>query len=303
MNFREAMTIFGLNPRDIVADGRWYRCSTADHPQKKNGCYMLRPCASRGYFRNYALDDEWNEWHDDRPMTPEQRKRADVELAAARRREAERRMRAVRQMRAYWGDLRPLRGEQHPYLEGKGLSMMGCNGLRVDGDLLVIPAVHRGALVSLQTITPDGEKRYRFGCSIKGAAYALTRPRAVLTCLAEGFATGLAIYQSLPQSSVVVCFDAGNMVQVATEMKLRGMTVVCADNDWETARRTGINTGIEKGRSAAAVLGCGVAYPEGVEGSDWADALAEWGERGPSRLRMEIMRHARPAMALTGDGA
>jgi putative DNA primase/helicase len=102
---------------------------------------------------------------------------------------------------------------------------------------------------------------------------------------------------------VVVCFDAGNMVQVATEMKLRGMTVVCADNDWEAAGRTGINTGIEKGRSAAAVLGCGVAYPEGIEGSDWADALAEWGERGPSKLRMEIMRRVRPAMALTGDGA
>jgi putative DNA primase/helicase len=297
MNFREAMTAYGLNPRDIVADGRWYRCSTADHPKKKNGCYLLRPCGSRGYFRNYALDDEWREWHDDQPMTLAQRVRADFELAAARRREAERRMRAVRQMRAYWGDLSPLRGVQHPYLEGKGLPMMGCTGLRVDGDLLVIPAMRRGALVSLQTITPAGEKRYRHGCQIRGASCALTRPRATLSCLVEGFATGLAVYQSLPQSSVVVCFDAGNMVQVATEMNLLGMTVVCADNDWETAGRTGINTGVEKGCSAAEALGCGVAYPEGIGGSDWADALAEWGERGPHWLRMEIMRRARAVFA------
>jgi phage/plasmid primase-like uncharacterized protein len=295
MNFRDAMTACGLIPRDIVADGRWYRCSTADHPKKKNGCYLLRPCGSRGYFRNYALDDEWHEWHDDKPMTPAQGKRVQIELASARRREAERRMRAVRQMRAYWGNLAPLRGVQHPYLDRKGLSMMGCTGLRADGELLVIPAMRRGALVSLQTITPAGEKRYRYGCPIKGASCALTRAGAVLTCLAEGFATGLAIYQSLPQSSVIVCFDAGNMVQVATETKLCGMAVVCADNDWETAGRTGINTGVQKGRSAAEVLRCGVAWPEGIEGSDWADALAEWGERGPHRLRMQIMRHARIA--------
>jgi phage/plasmid primase-like uncharacterized protein len=197
-------------------------------------------------------------------------------------------------MRAYWSGLAPLR-DGHPYLEDKGLSMMGCAGLRADGGLLVIPAMRCGALVSLQTITPAGEKKYRHGCSMKGAAYALTRPGAVLTCLAEGFATGLAIYQSLREASVLVCFDAANMVHVAAAMKLRGMGVVCADNDWATAEQTGINTGIQKGTAAAQAMGCGLAYPQGIEGSDWADAKREWGDRGPARLRMEIMGHARYA--------
>ena len=49
-----------------------------------------------------------------------------------------------------------------------------------------------------------------------------------------------------------------------TAAKLRGMAVVCADNDWQTAGRTGINTGVQKGRSAAEALRCGVAYPDGI---------------------------------------
>ena len=77
------------------------------------------------------------------------------------------------------------------------------------------------------------------------------------------------------------------------EMKLRGMAVVCADNDWQTAERIGVNTGVQKGSAAAESLKCGVAYPEGIAGTDWADALLEWGESGRHRLRMEIMRHAR----------
>lgn len=296
MDFRQTMIASGLTPRAIAPDGRWYRCPTVDHPRKRNGAYMLRACGTRGFFKNYALDDGWNEWREDKPLTLAQRKQADAELAAANKREAERRAVANKQMRAYWNTLKPLR-QGHPYLDGKRLSALGCTGLRVDGDLLVIPAMRAGCLTSLQTITPEGEKKYRAGCSIKGASYVLARKGAVVTCLAEGFATGLAIYQAIPQASVVVCFDAGNMVTVAQEMKLRGMAVVCADNDWETEKRIGTNTGIQKGRAAADALKCGMAYPQGIEGSDWADALLEWGESGPSKLRMEIMRQARPVFA------
>lgn len=292
MNFRDAMIEAGLYPQDIVPDGRWYRCATEDHPHKKNGCYLLRPGGARGYFKNFALDDEWHEWRAEGRMTLTQCRRAQAELVAIRQREAERRVRALKQMRAYWHGLPSLRGT-HPYLDRKGLSMMGCAGLRVDGELLVIPALHRGALVSLKTISPSGEKRYCTGCSIKGATHTLTRADEPLTCLVEGFATGLAIFQSLPQSSVIVCFDAANMVRVAAATRLRGMVVVCADNDWRTAERIGVNPGVEKGRRAARALRCDLAYPEGIEGSDWADALAEWGSKGPQRLRMEITRHAR----------
>ena len=84
---------------------------------------------------------------------------------------------------------------------------------------------------------------------------------------------------------VIVCFDAGNLVKVASQFKARGLTVVCADNDGKSAT----NTGIDKGRQAAEAIGCGVAYPEGIDGTDWADALLE---RGPARVRLGVMRGA-----------
>lgn len=291
MTFYNTLLAFGLRPKQVVADGKFYRCSTDDKPKRKNGAYVLHPSGLRGYWHNYATDEGWNEWRDSRPVTPAHQRRIDSEAAAFRKAEYQRKQAAIASMRKYFASLQPLRNG-HPYLEAKGLSMMGCTGLKVDGDLLVIPASAGGNLMSLQTITPDGEKKYRYGCPISGAAYQITRKSATVTCLAEGFATGLAVYQSIPNANVIVCFDAGNLPKVASLCSMRGMTVVCADNDWETEQRTGANTGVIRGKAAAEAIGCGLAYPEGIAGTDWADALIEWGEVGAGKLRMEILRKA-----------
>ena len=190
----------------------------------------------------------------------------------------------------------PILTDWHAYIKRKGLTLQGCKGLRIDGDDLVIPMYRDGALVSLQNISMDGEKLYRAGCPTKGASFVMSRSRSAVTCLVEGFATGLAVFQTVPNSSVVVCFDAQNLLAVAQDLKVRGMAVVCADNDWETEAAKGINKGVENGRKAAGMIGCGIAYPEGIRGSDWADALQEWGDRGAARVRMQIMKGAKPVL-------
>lgn len=288
MSFMAAMISAGLRPHDVVADGRWRRCPTEDKPRKKNGCYLLDPSGRRGVFKNYALDADWHRWQDD-TVTPAQAAEIERRAAELRRREQRKRIAAIEAMRAYFATLPPLRGG-HQYLFDKGLSMRGCGDLRADGDLLVIPMFRGCALMSYQTITPSGEKKYRYGCPIRGSAYILGRREPTVTCLCEGFATGLAIYQSMDSARVVVCFDAGNMVNVAREIDVRGLVVVCADNDWQTEQRIGANPGMQKGRDAAQAIGCGVAAPDGIEGSDWADALKEgWSQ---ARVRIEIMRGA-----------
>lgn len=294
MSFTDALRAAGLRPRTVVADGRWHRCPTDDKPRKRNGCYLLDISGTRGVWRNYATDIDWGHWSDDNaPVNAAKRAADDRRLAELRQREAQWRAKCLAQMRRYYAGLPRLNGG-HPYLEGKKLTVQGCAALRLDGDLLVIPAIRDGALMSVQTISPTGEKKYATGCPIKGASLVLDRDRSMLTCLVEGFATGLAIYQSLPGARVVICFDAGNLVAVAETYRAAGMHVVCADNDHETAARMGVNPGVEKGRRAAESIGCGLAYPEGIKGSDWADALIEWADRGAARLRMEITRHARP---------
>lgn len=269
--------------------GVWRRYKTVDHPRKKNG--SVKFMGDIGFVRNFATMDETAIWRPDgaQPIAFD-----DARIKALRKYEDQQRWKAIVRMREYFADLPRLQGG-HPYLERKGLSMRGCSVLRRDGDDLAIPMYRNGFLFSVQTISPDGEKRYRAGCPMRGCSLTLRGTQScTVVCLTEGFATGLAVYQSIPNAAVVVCFDAGNMVEVARHLNVSGLTVVCADNDHGTALRSGVNPGLEKGRQAAESLGCGVAYPEGIKGSDWADLLLELGlEKGPPRLRMDIMRGAR----------
>ncbi|SAL09370.1 virulence-associated E family protein [Caballeronia udeis] len=292
MTFERALIDHGLLPRRIEADGKWYRCPTADKPKKRNGAYLLWIGGQRGFFKNFATDGEYCEWRSDMPVSLSDQRQMDERIRALRAKEAQDRIRAIATMRAHWASLTPLY-DWHPYLERKGLSLVGCNGLRVDGDDMVIPMYRAGGLVSLQHITMEGDKKYRRGCPVSGATFVMSRNKSAITCFVEGFATGLAVFQAVPTASVVVCFDANNLVAVAKEAKVRGLAVVCADNDWETQRAGGVNKGIECGKRAADQMRCGLAYPDGITGSDWADALHEWGDRGLVRVRMQIMKGAK----------
>jgi putative DNA primase/helicase len=282
------MQTSGLIPRAIVADGRWYRCATEDKPRKRNGAYLLAIDGRRGWWKNYALESDFNTWTSQESMPVDCARLASRARANAQQ-EAKQRADAVRKVRAYFDKLAPLNGG-HPYLSAKGLTAQGCGTVRRDGDLLVIPVRLGQSLMSVQTISPSGVKLFAKHCPVGGGWFEIGSPGASVTCLAEGFATGLAVYQSAPNLRVIVCFDAGNMVKVARSIRLSGLAVVCADND----RNGKVNTGVEKGLQAAQALGCGIAYPEGIAGSDWADALQEW--RSPVRVRMEIMRRAKVAL-------
>lgn len=285
MNFENAMRLAGLFPRDVVADGKWRRCPTEHKPKKKNGAYMLTADGRRGYWKDYAAHDDWNTWADDRPVSHADHANHERRMRELRQQEAKKRLRAIGEMRNHFEMLPALTGG-HPYLDGKGLSMRGCIGLKLDGDKLVIPMFVQHSLVSLQTITPSGEKLYRAGCPVGGASFTFERRAATLTAWAEGFATGLAVYQCIPQARVIVCFDAGNLVKIAKATKAHGLAVVCADNDWQGS----VNTGIEKGRQAADAIGCGLAYPSDINGTDWADAMKEWAS--PARVRLQVMKGA-----------
>ena len=289
MTFEQALQASGLLPRAIVADGKWRRCPTLDKPKKRNGAYVLH-ADGRGYWRNWATDTDINSWAD-RSVTHS----SPVDLAAIeRRRQQERaqRLRAIEGARAHWARCAPAHG-LHPYLERKGLSAVGTQALRIWGDALVVPVLWKGRILSLQSITPDGEKRFWPGAPVKGGALVLDRPRAALTAVCEGLATGLAIFQSVRNARVIVAFDAGNLSPVVDTMRPTGSVVICADDDHGTQARRGFNPGRQKATNAAELIGAGVAWPEGIEGTDWADALAEWGVSAHRRIERQIQAKAR----------
>jgi putative DNA primase/helicase len=276
-----------------IPDGKWHRVKTIDKPKHRNGAYLLRADGTAGFFKNWATDLDFNTWQREGELSRSAKLQTSALALAAQHRAAEYQARQVKAMRAHFHALPPLRNG-HPYLEAKALDMRGCGALRIDGDLLVIPVMRDGFVMSLQTIAQDGQKRFSTGCPVKGGVLVLDRPQAVLTCFVEGFATGLAVYQSIHQCRVVVCFDSGNLVEVAKHYQGRGLGVVCADNDWQTAIRIGSNPGLVAGKKAAELMGCGMAYPEDIEGSDWADAITEFGEDARRWISRKIMSKSLP---------
>jgi putative DNA primase/helicase len=268
MSFENFCRAAGLMPREIVADGRWRRCPTESHPGSRNGAYKLAVDGDFGLVQDWSVHPEPLAWRPENPQAVR------VDHAAIARRRAEERQRiaaAIKAAREYFDACRPLH-DGHPYLSRKHLDMAGCFGLRVDAHgWLIVPMFAAGVFVSLQRISPDGEKLFFAGAPTRAASYAICRRDAALTVLCEGLATGLGIFAATPTASVIVAFNAGNLPRVAEGMGRREMFVVAADNDRATQDKTGVNPGVKAATEAAAILGCGVAVPTGIEGSDWLD--------------------------------
>lgn len=291
MRFEDALRIAGLIPRDVIADDRWHRCATEHKPRKRNGAYRLARDGMTGWFRDWANHDGVQTWRADEAVTV--RRVDEAALRRARERERAQRIAAMRAAREFWGSAKPMT-RLHPYLVRKQLSAQGCAGLRVHGDLLVVPVWHGDWIVSTQTISPAGDKRFWKGAPVKAGCYVIERKGAALTVFTEGLATGLAVFQSMRSARVVVCFDAGNLLPVVERLKPAGAVVIAADNDHATEARIGTNPGVKKAQEAAQVIGCGVAYPEGIQGTDWADALVEWmPEPDPWNRRPVVPPHRR----------
>lgn len=303
--FLDTMMHAGLRPREIVADGRWRRCATEAHPRKKNGAYLLALDGRRGWFRDWAAMDGVQVWRSGEDYRPDPSADARRRLERDRRR-AERRQ-AISRAAAFWRAAAPFRG--HPYIANKGLSALGCAGLRTwagsirvegqDGwaDLrdtwLVAPLFWRGRLVNVQRISSGGVKRQWPGAPQSGAFLELARPSAAITAIVEGLATGLAVFQCVRQARVVVAYYADNLLPVVRALNPAGPVVMVADNDHRTLARSGINPGVEKARNAADLIGCGVTWFDGIDGTDADDALREWGPSAARRIERQIVGAAR----------
>lgn len=142
----------------------------------------------------------------------------------------------------------------------------------------------RRVVQTLQTISPEGRKRFEPGTRKKGAAFVIgehllkkiafdhwrekkntqpllqdLQPKPKIL-LAEGYATSATLHEAtgLP---VVAAFDAGNLKPVAEllQEKFPGAgIVVCADND----HRLGVNIGLEKAQEAALAVNGRMIFPE-----------------------------------------
>jgi putative DNA primase/helicase len=162
----------------------------------------------------------------------------------------------------------------HPYLKAKTVR---AHGVRIDGDYLVIPVRDAaGTIRSLQTVSPNGEKRFLAGGRVRGCYHSIGRPGGSIT-ICEGYATAATIHEAT-QGAVAVAFNAGNLELVARALRAKypriGL-VIAADDDWRTEGNPGLTAAR---RAAYAVAGTVVvpnfaALPRGERDSDFNDLM------------------------------
>ena len=127
-----------------------------------------------------------------------------------------------------------------PYLEYKGLGHV--TGL-VKDEVLYVPMRINQAIVGIQQIQKNGDKKFLFGQKTSGASFEIGNGDLNIFC--EGYATGLTAYEiasKFARVKVHVCFSDHNMRKIASE---RGCGIVIADNDVsgageKAARLTGL---------------------------------------------------------------
>lgn len=249
-SFLEAMRAAGVDTTDsIIADGTLHRVSIdSDKGHAKSGWYVLHlDDPPSGSFGNWKTGEQQTWTLKDRKLSADEKR----ELASRIKRDRE--VRAAEDLKAkaeaavrakeIWSkssEADPF----HPYLQRK---MILPGPAKQDADSLVIPVTKDGKLTSIQTIWPDGNKRFLPDGEISGCYCPIGKPSGVIL-ICEGFATGVTLNQATGHA-VVVAFNAGNLKPVCEAIRRRysdQRLLVCGDNDqW-----TDGNPGLSKAREA-----------------------------------------------------
>lgn len=325
MTFQDFCRQLGILPPDSIQPGRWTRCGTEAKPRSKTANVKLFEDGSGGLAIDFATMTEAAVWRESDGKAAKRDFGAENAALTARiqmreREEAAGTARALRE----WKSAEILRMAAHPYAEKKRLTMMGARGIRVKGDAMLVPMWRDGEIISLQRIDADGGKKFATGAPSKGGHFWIDRESAVVTILAEGWATAMTIFEAVSFSRVCVTFSAANMIEVASRLDWSGMCAVAGDNDhrqpcqWCLKRGEHLqnlptqprpeqcrcNPGHSAALAAAKIIGCGVAIPPACEDvtdfNDWfclmlaaKEKLAEIAPRppSPSRLRKAALAY------------
>ena len=238
--FADFARVHGLLINHVLDDGRVHRCATTEHPRVRNGAYRVD--GDWGWVQDWATHMAPIIWHAAGsefgiPITP----RRDIEVI--RKEEA-----ACKDHAAAFASsiVNRCSTSSHPYLVRKGFpDEIGL--VDVDGRLVVPMRDMRAykRINSVQWIDGVGSKLFLPGGAAKGSVLMLGAGLEHWLC--EGYATGLSVRAALGQlhrqARVVVCFSAGNMVHVASQIP--GTKYVVADNDKSgTGERSAVATGL-----------------------------------------------------------
>lgn len=280
----------GYAPEQVKLSGNLERFSSNGKQGDLSGWYVffLERDFAAGAFGCWRKGHKytWNSHNGSGRLPEKEWRRISAAIAEAQSRtKVERVHKAVQaqqQAVAMW-QVSDAASSNHPYLRKK---QVGAYGIRQKGEQLLIPVCGMdGTLHSIQTIKPDGTKRFLPGTPKRGKfcliGNRLINSEGVYLC--EGYATGASLYETYHRP-VLVAFDSGNLLPVARAYREQFPHIpltVCADND----RKTAGNPGLTKAREVCTVFpDVGLIVPEFPEDapgdlSDFNDLSALLGSR------------------------
>ena len=240
---------------------------------------------------------------------PTKEERAAAKAAQAEREARERAERDARQQaaaeqaRARWERAKP--EGRSPYLARKAVRAHGCK-YGPAGALLVPMRDGEGSLWNLQRIEANGEKFFEAGARVSGLWHLLGDASAAdALVIGEGYATCAALFESAQAEglrvAVAVAFTAGNVPHVAKALRKahkKAPLVLAADDDQETAARTGRNAGRDAAAKAAELARGAVIVPAPLaEGeTDFCDLMRAHGRAAVAAIVGEGIEAARRAI-------
>jgi putative DNA primase/helicase len=223
-----------IDPGKLYASDKIRRTGTVDKPRSGNGAYWWD--GKRGWAFNWSGEARtiWYEDPNAQPWTDQEKR--DWML---KRQTANAQKDRSYEVAAQKADiiLRSAKKSKHNYLHLKGFPDL--EALVLDETLLVpMRNVVTNKLQGYQQIfwnmdERKWEKKMLTGMRAKNAVLFMGDRKAEEAWLVEGYATGLSVHAALRSAglsaSVVVCFSAGNLVQVADQIP--GRKFCFADND------------------------------------------------------------------------
>ena len=167
----------------------------------------------------------------------------------------------------------------HPYLVKKNISP---NGIGQTGDNLIIPIFLGKEITGIQTIAPDGTKKFAAGSKINGGYYEINPklPKDKIYIL-EGFAKAVSVCDATGIATFCA-FNAGNLPKCAVYLResyFEAEIVIGADGDTD---------GIKFAEEAARVVNGFVVYAP--DGKDFSDvSILDYEPQKPP-VKIEVVR-------------
>lgn len=292
---RAACAEVGIIYRDVPVDGRFHETDIEDDPSGKgDGRIKLFTDGTGGIAFNWKGEQKPFFADDGRPLNDtERRERARKRQEAIKQAEADevkRHKGAAMKALPFVQKASPATAA-HGYLTAKGIQPNGAL-LHSDGRLIIPMRIGKD-LHSLQFIPADGEKKRFFpdgrvkGCYFLIGTGTEAKERGILL-ICEGFATGATLREATGLT-VVVCFTAGNLLEVAKFMRAAlpdVQLVICGDFD-----KSG--TGQRAATEAAQAVNGLVALPTFTPAELAADKPpSDWNDfarlRGPGTVKTAI---------------